>query len=168
MSENGKKKNDKTDEQNIALVTKLLTRAGHPGTPEEEARTAAFKAAQMIYVHGFVLVPAYSPRAPSRESSPDTRAADRAAQTAAATAVAAKRANEAYANQILDIFERQQPRGRGRAVTRESQLAQTIRSSWDGYCKACGHSYKAGEAISFMPGRGAVHTDCKSYWDTAR
>lgn len=160
-------KNNKSDEQNIALITKLLTRAGHPGTPEEEARTAAFKAAQMIYVHGFVLVPRDHPAAPSNEPSPEARAAERAARTAAATAAAAKRHHEAYASQILDIFERNQPRPRTRNARGEPE-AQIMRTRWEGYCKACGKPYAIGDAISYMPGKGAVHISCKAYWNTAR
>lgn len=43
------------DERTLEKVRNLLVRAGHPGTPEEEARTSAAIAARMIYACGFVV-----------------------------------------------------------------------------------------------------------------
>ena len=40
------------DQKTLAKVRALLARAGHPNTPEEEARTSAVIAAKMIYSCG--------------------------------------------------------------------------------------------------------------------
>lgn len=153
--------------KNLALVMKLLTRAGHPETPEEEARTAAVKAARMIYEQGFIVSsPEEAKSTPPPATSSEKRAAQHATRTAAQTAAAASRANVAYAQQVMDIFDRQAPRG-----TRRSQPVTgpiLIAARYEGFCKACGRAYACGEPVAWKPGGGVTHAECKEYWDTAR
>jgi hypothetical protein len=157
-----------SEDKNLERAKKLLKLAGHPDTRDEEARNAAVKAARMIYEHGYVLSDPNAASAPP--PAPDNvaaRAAQRAAASAAATAAAASRAHENYAAQILDIFERQQPRhARRQAPAKVESL--DMRSRYDGFCRACGQAYAQGERVSVKPGSGACHYACRSYWDTAR
>ena len=63
------------DAKTLERVRLLLERAGHPGTPEEEARTSATLAARLIYAHGYMVsYPATAPPPPPPPPPPPTAA----------------------------------------------------------------------------------------------
>lgn len=142
------------EDRNLVRARALLDRAGHPNTPEEEARSAAVIAARMIYENGFVL----SGSDEEKTSVPPQPAVEpRAAATAAATA--------AHVQQIWNVFEKNQ---KNQTRFRRSEEYGLMASRYDGYCKACKRPYKRGEQVAVMVGRGATHYACREFWSRNR
>lgn len=139
-------------DKNLDRAKKLLERAGHPNTPEEEARSAAVLAARMIYEHGFLIVS--SEETPSVPAQPAVE--PRAAATAAATA--------AHVQRIWDVVNKQSARFQRVQAGLEPQI---MPSRYPGDCKSCGRPYAQGETVAWMPGRGVTHFDCRGYWSAS-
>lgn len=142
-------------------VTALLDRAGHEGTPEEEARTSAVLAARMIRQHGLVVVmpepargkrtPRYrgtSRASPSRDDGPSHDNHSPFDPYASANAASGARRRRPPTVDF-DPFD-------GELVGR-----RTV-ARYPGRCKDCRRGFREGDPVIWVPGDGARHPEC---WD---
>jgi hypothetical protein len=123
----------------LQRVRKLLERAGHEGTPEEEARTAGVIAARLIYRYQISIgneIAAHSASGPASSPSPP--------RTAPSSVP-----NPAYSRDTSWVPRR----------------SVRILSRYPGWCQCCYGEYFEEHYIAWVKGEGATHWDCRDYWD---
>jgi hypothetical protein len=111
-------------------VRSLISRALHPGTPVEEARTSAVIACRLLAEHG-----------PLR---PDTQPVD-------LESIEREAFDRGYMEGAADAKRMASPPVPKRHV---------IASKYAGRCQSCGGAYRIGESIAWAKGEGAVHVRC--------
>lgn len=151
----------------LQRVRKLLERAGHEGTPEEEARTAGVIAARLIYRYR-ISVGALPLSSPYAKSDPMDEEEER------------PQPSRTWPDQWWPPPGNSSP-GPGGAYTRppsrSSDYPRTPRNrSWiprsfhriysryPGWCQCCFGEYHEETYIAWVKGDGATHWECSDYW----
>lgn len=160
----------------LETVAALLYRAGHEGTPEEEARTSAVLAARLISKHALVI----TRPAPEQAEEPAGRRRPRWWNEPAARSSAGWR--EAVETPPAPPRTRPPPTPTERAARTRSRAAEAqrtvrayvaaspgdyvvITSEYKGSCIACSRRYRKGSRIAWKRGEGATHYGCRMFWD---
>lgn len=162
----------------LQRVRKLLERAGHEGTPEEEARTAGVIAARLIYRYRIPVgaLPLSPPYAKSDPMEKEEKEEER------------PRPNRTWPDQWWPPPKSndQQPEpgvapGHGQASARPDgpknksngpspstrwvkRNFYRIYSRYPGWCQCCFGEYREETYIAWVKGEGATHWECSDYW----
>lgn len=124
----------------VERVEKLIALAASPHL--EEARSAAFKAAELIREHKLVVRDAHTNDAYVYKTTNE----------------AARR----HAESLAEMMRRAQAKPRPDAYKTETPIWRAIRSRWVGRCKACSDYYKAGESVYWNASVGTIHAACRA------
>lgn len=114
-------------------VAALLARAGHPATPDEEARTSAHIAARLIREHRLIVVTAVSPSERTRQQGQQSE---------------------------RPRPQRDGSRGGSWRAQPQAEPWKVYRASRPGICQACRRSFDFGARISWRNDIGPVHVGC--------
>lgn len=125
----------------IEKIISLLNRAGHPNTPENEARSCAVIAAKLFYKHKFKIV---------------NESYQHLVQDTAETEYS--NYNNTY--DITDI----PPPPQNDNDWKEVKTFKVDISKQSGTCKKCSKSYNRGEIIATSRNDGSTHYRCRHFW----
>ena len=162
----------------IDRITKLIARAAHEGTPEEEARSSAFIACRLIQKHGLAVGRLVRLTGPAqaqttRPSSPPPPQPQATRPPPQPTRPPPQPSQPPQPTRPPP----QPPQPRRPAPTppppapppvilkhRAPHGFVELASKFGGRCSACGEYYSATDRVAWVRKQGATHWGCRSYW----